>query len=82
MDWQKRLRILQRRGVRTFGFPPLETVDRPTLTTKEAAHYLNRKEQTLRCWAITPDRAPLKPIRIGGRLAWHTKDIKRLLEVE
>jgi len=59
-------------------FPPLELVTRPRLTTEEAAYYLNRKPQTLRAWACL-ESGPIRPIRIGGRLAWETSAIKALL---
>ena len=61
-------------------FTPLELEARPTVTTAAAAHYLNRRPQTLRCWA-TYENGPLAPIRINGRLAWKTADILRLLGV-
>ena len=31
-------------------FPPIQTVTKPTLSTAEAAFYLNRQPQTLRIW--------------------------------
>lgn len=58
-------------------FPPLEHVTRSILTTEEAAHYLNRKAQTLRCWAMIG--SPISPIRINSRLGWKVSDIKSLL---
>ncbi len=58
---------------------PLETITKPALTTSEAAHYLNRKTQTLRAWACLG--GPIRPIRINGRLAWRVSDVKALLEV-
>jgi len=61
-------------------FPPLEQVTRPTVTTDEAAYYLNRKPQTLRAWACLALSAPIKPVRINGRLAWRVADIRALLE--
>jgi hypothetical protein len=63
------------------SFPPLETVTRPTVTTPEAAHYLNRKPQTLREWA-SKECGPIQPRRINGRLAWPVPDIRRLVGVE
>lgn len=60
-------------------FTKLELVTRPTVTTEEAAHYLNRKPQTLRSWAST-EFGPLRPVRINGRLAWQTAAIRTLLE--
>ena len=61
-------------------FPPLELVTRPTVDTAAAAYYLNRKPQTLRCWAVYQDGA-VNPIRISGRLAWKVADLKRVLGV-
>lgn len=62
----------------TNQFPPLEQVTRPMLPTEEAAYYLNRKPQTLRCWAMREDGL-IRPIRINGRLAWPVAEIKALL---
>jgi hypothetical protein len=59
-------------------FPPLETVTKPSLPTKQTAFYLNRQEQTLRAWACL-ENGPLRPIRINGRLAWKVADIRALL---
>lgn len=61
-------------------FPPLETVTRPTVDTASAAYYLNRRPQTLRCWAVYQDGA-VNPIRISGRLAWKVADLRRVLEI-
>ncbi|CAI8974544.1 Helix-turn-helix domain-containing protein [Pseudomonas sp. IT-P74] len=61
-------------------FQALDAIDRPTLTTAEAAHFLNRKQQTLRNWAIRND-GPVKCARIGGRLAWPTAAVRALLDV-
>ena len=60
------------------GFPPLESVSRPTLDTQAAAFYLNRKPQTLRIWALH-GTGPIKPLRINGRLAWPTSDLRKLV---
>ena len=57
---------------------PLEQVTKPNLTTAEAAYYLNRKPQTLRCWAVYQDGA-VNPIRISGRLAWPVSELRRVL---
>lgn len=62
-------------------FPPLEQVTRTILTTEEAAHYLNRRPQTLRTWACLENGA-LRPVRINGRLAWPVSEIKKVLGVE
>ena len=61
-------------------FATLEAVNRPTVDTAAAAHYLNRRPQTLRAWACR-ENGPLRPIRICGRLAWKVADIKRLTGV-
>jgi hypothetical protein len=61
-------------------FPPLELVNRPTVPTEQAAHYLLRRPQTLRGWACL-ETGPIRPIRICGRLAWNVADIKSLLQV-
>lgn len=61
-------------------FPPLELVNRPTVPTPQAAHYLNRRPQTLRIWAMRED-GPIRPIRVHGRLAWPVAEIKRVLGV-
>ena len=61
-------------------FPALEAVTRPAVDTAAAAFYLNRKPQTLRCWA-TYASGPLTPLRISGRLAWPVTDLRRLLGV-
>ncbi|GAA4405020.1 hypothetical protein GCM10011450_02330 [Advenella faeciporci] len=59
-------------------FPTLETVTSPAVETNQAAHYLNRKPQTLRVWACR-ENGPIRPIRINGRLAWRVTDIKSLV---
>ena len=61
-------------------FPPLESVTRPTVETASAAHYLNRRPQTLRGWACL-ENGPLRPVRINGRLAWKVSDLRRVLGV-
>lgn len=61
-------------------FPPLELVNRPTVPTEQAAHYLLRRPQTLRGWACTED-GPLRPVRVNGRLGWPVAGIKRVLGV-
>ena len=61
-------------------FPALESVTRPTVPTADAAFYLNRRPQTLRCWAVYAD-GPLNPIKISGRLAWRVSDLRRVLGV-
>ena len=59
-------------------FPPLESVNRPTVDTAAAAYYLNRRPQTMRGWACL-ENGPLRPVRINGRLAWPVSELKRVL---
>lgn len=62
-------------------FTPLEQVTRPTVPTADAAHYLNRRPQTLRAWACL-ENGPIRPFRINGRLAWPVAAIRSLLNGE
>ncbi len=62
-------------------FPPLESVTRPTVPTEQAAHYLNRRPQTLRTWAMNSGTGPVSCIRINGRLAWPVSELRRVLGV-
>jgi hypothetical protein len=59
-------------------YVPIEQEKRSRIGTGPAAYYLNRKPQTLRAWACL-ENGPIRPVRINGRLAWATVDIKRLL---
>lgn len=61
-------------------FPPLDQITRPYVPTFQAAHYLDRRPQTLRAWASTGS-GPLRPRKINGRLAWPVADIRKLLGV-
>ena len=61
-------------------FPPLELESRAAVETACAAFHLTRQQQTLRGWACRED-GPLRPLRINGRLAWKTEDLRRLLGV-
>ena len=61
-------------------FTPLDQECRPTVDTAAAAYYLNRRPQTLRCWAVYQVGA-VNPIRINGRLAWPVAEIRRVLGV-
>ena len=61
-----------------FGFQALEDVTKPTVATDHAAYLLNRVPRTLRGWASL-ENAPIRPIRVFGKLAWNVDDIKRLL---
>lgn len=60
--------------------PPLEEETRPAVSTPAAAHYLNRADQSLRRWACN-GTGPIRPLKINGRLAWPTADLKKLLGV-
>ena len=62
-------------------FSPLELITRPTVPTADAAHYLNRRPQTLRAWACL-ENGPLRPVRICGRLAWKVSEIRALLDCD
>ena len=64
----------------TAQFLPLELVNKPNLTTAECAFYLNRRPQTLRCWACL-ENGPIRPRRISGLLAWNTAEVKALAGV-
>jgi hypothetical protein len=64
----------------TFQPVSLAQETRLALPTNEAAFQLSRAQQTLRLWAMRED-GPLRPIRINGRLAWKTDDIRKLLGV-
>lgn len=61
----------------TAPFPPLDQVNRPHVSTEQAAYYLNRRPQTLRGWAMTGH--VIQPLRFNGRLAWPVDEIKRVL---
>ena len=63
-------------------FPPIELENRPRVVTEQAAHYLNRRPQTLRSWAMRDGSGPLRPIRVHGRLAWGMAEIRELLGVQ
>ena len=63
-------------------FPPLEAVTRPMVDTAAAAHYLNRRPQTLRGWScMATFPAGLRPVRVNGRLAWPVAGIRLALGV-
>jgi hypothetical protein len=63
---------------KVFNFPPLDDETRSAVDTETAAYHLNRATQTLRSWACK-ENGPLRPVRVHGRLAWLTEDIRRLL---
>ncbi len=62
----------------SFQLVPIEQETRSALPTSEAARHLNRSPQTLRLWACH-ENGPLRPLRMHGRLAWRTADIRALL---
>ena len=51
------------------------------LSTEEAAHEMGFQPQTLRKWAMDGS-GPIQPIKIGNRLRWKLKDIKKLCKAE
>jgi hypothetical protein len=51
---------------------------RELVSTREAARYLGRCQETLRTWARGLAGAPIRPVRIGGRYAWRVADIRAL----
>lgn len=60
--------------------PALEAVTVPNVDTAHAAFYLDRSPQTLRTWACK-GTGPIKPLNIGGRLAWPVAKIREVLGV-
>ncbi|TDG02094.1 DNA-binding protein [Paraburkholderia guartelaensis] len=50
----------------------------PALTTDEAAVALGLKPQTLHKWACL-ENGPIRPVRVGRRLAWSAADVRALL---
>lgn len=62
------------------AFVSLDRETRAAVDTSTAAYHLNRKPQTLRGWACHED-GPLRPVRVHGRLAWRTADLRALLGV-
>lgn len=76
----KSTRIVRAIKALNAKYPPLKEVTRPNLKTAEAAHYLNRRPQTLRSWACL-ENGPMRPRRIGGLLAWSTSEVKALTGV-
>jgi hypothetical protein len=61
-------------------FVPLDRETRPAVDTATAAHHLMRSPQTLRIWACS-ENGPIRPLRINGRLAWPTAELRRVLQV-
>jgi hypothetical protein len=48
-----------------------------TVPTNQAAAMTNTKPQTWRRWACKG--GPIKPLRVGGRLAWPVAEINKML---
>ena len=59
---------------------PLEDVTKPLLTTSEFCHYTNLAKQTAWLWACK-ENGQIRPVRIGGKLGWPTKEVKYLCGV-
>ena len=73
---------IRRAATEPQQFPPLESVTKPNLTTREMAFYSNMAEQTWRvkaCYDTAPEG--LRPLRVCGKLAWPTAGAKKLLGV-
>jgi len=67
---------------KTEQFPPLATVTKTHVDTAAAAHYLNRRPQTLRGWHCHGDFIDgLRPLVINSRLAWPVAGIKKVMGV-
>ncbi len=64
-------------------FTPLAQVQRTHVDTAAAAHYLNRRPQTLRGWHSKGDfpTTGLRPLVLNGRLAWSIPAIKSAMGV-
>ena len=63
------------------AYLPLDRETRAGVETDCAAFHLNRRPQTLRCWAAF-ETGPLRPLRVHGRLMWPTADLRKLCGVE
>ena len=63
-------------------FTPLAQEQRTHVDTNAAAHYLNRRPQTLRDWKCTGSHPiELRPIAVNGRLGWPVAGIRKVLGV-
>ena len=62
------------------SFPPLDRETRTAVDTQTAAYHLSREPQTLRVWACK-ENGPIRPLRVHGRLAWKTSELRALLGV-
>ncbi len=64
-------------------FIPLAQEQRTHVDTNAAAHYLNRRPQTLRGWHSSGafPTAGLRPLVLNGRLAWSVSALKSAMRV-
>jgi len=62
-------------------FPAIDQETRPLVSTRQAAFYLLRGEQTLRIWA-SQENGPIRPVRVGRRLGWPMSRIRELVGQE
>lgn len=46
--------------------------------TEKAAKILGKSKNTLRKWACY-ENGPIRPVRLGRRLAWRISDLERIL---
>ena len=63
---------------KTQQITPLHMETRTHLPTSEAAIHLHREVQTLRTW-VSCRNAPIRPIKVHGRLMWPTDAIRAVL---
>lgn len=61
-----------------MNYPPISTITAPTVSTDQAAYYLNRKPETLRKYAKM-DKPPIRPLRLGRQYLFRTADIKAII---
>lgn len=64
------------------SYPALSEVTRETVTTAEAAYFVNRTAQTLRVWTCRQTEGVPRPLKLNGRLAWRVADLKKFLNGE
>ena len=69
-----------REGALGPAFVSLDRETRAAVDTDCAAFHLNRRPQTLRCWAAF-ESGPLRPFRVHGRLMWPTARLRELCGV-
>ena len=68
----------------TMDIPNLETLPpSAVLSTRDAAAALTKSSQTLRKLYCQQGHAfGIRPLKIGGRLAWRVSDLRRVLRGE